>query len=47
VQSGHEIHVEAPELEVALIREVVDAVRTGNALAACDNRFEKLQGHCQ
>ena len=47
VQSGHEIHAEARELEVALIREVVDAVRTGNALAACDNRFEKVQGDCR
>ncbi len=47
VQSGHEIHAEAPELEAAMIREVVEAVRTGNALAACDNRFEKLQGHCR
>ena len=32
VQSGHEIHAEAQELEVALIREVVEAVRSGNAL---------------
>ena len=47
VQSGHEIHAEAPDLEVALVREVVEAVRTGNELAACDDRFEKLQGNCR
>ena len=46
MQSGHEIHAEAQELEVALIREVVEAVRSGNALPACDNRFDNLQGHC-
>ena len=46
VQSGHEIHAEAQELELALIREVVEAVRSGNALPACDNRFDNLQGHC-
>ena len=41
VQSGHEIHAEAPDLEAAVIREVVEAVRTGKGLAPCDNRFER------
>jgi pimeloyl-ACP methyl ester carboxylesterase len=46
VQSGHEIHAEAQALELSLIREVVEAVRSGHALPACDNRFDRLQGHC-
>lgn len=45
VGSGHEIHVDAPGLVAAAIREVVTAAE-GDGLAECDVRFRKVGGRC-
>lgn len=46
VDSGHVIQETSPDLVTAAIIEVVEAVRSGDALAACDARFEDLAGSC-
>jgi len=46
VDSGHFIYQTSPDLVIAAIIEVVDAVRSGDGLAPCDDRFEDLAGAC-
>jgi hypothetical protein len=46
VDSGHFIQTTSPDLVTAAITEVVEAVRSGDALAPCDARFEDLGGVC-
>ena len=46
VDSGHAIYQKQPELVTAAILEVVEAVRSGDDLAPCDDRFEGLGGAC-
>jgi pimeloyl-ACP methyl ester carboxylesterase len=46
VDSGHMIQDTSPDLVTAAIIEVVDAVRSGEGLAPCDDRFEDLGGAC-
>lgn len=46
VDSGHMIHETAPDLVSAAVSEVIDAVRSGEPLARCDDRFEDLGGAC-
>ena len=44
--SGHVIQETSPDLVVAAITEVVEAVRSGAGLMPCDDRFEDLGGVC-
>ncbi|MEO7571927.1 MAG: alpha/beta hydrolase, partial [Acidimicrobiales bacterium] len=44
--SGHNIHTTSPDLVTAAITEVVEDVRSGEALSPCDDRFEVLGGAC-
>ena len=46
VGSGHEIHADAEDLELAAITEVVEAARGDGRLAACDDRFADERGRC-
>jgi len=46
VDSGHNIHETSPGLVTAAIKEVIEAVRSGEGLAPCDGRFEDLGGAC-
>jgi pimeloyl-ACP methyl ester carboxylesterase len=46
VDSGHFIYQTSPELVTAAIIEVVEAVRSGDGLKPCDDRFEDLGGAC-
>ena len=46
LHAGHAIHIDASDLEVALITEVVEAARTGTHMAPCDGRFAALEGRC-
>jgi pimeloyl-ACP methyl ester carboxylesterase len=46
VDSGHAIYETQPELVTAAILEVVEAARSGNGLAPCDDRFDDLGGAC-
>lgn len=46
VDSGHGIQETSPDLVAAAINEVIEAVRTGEGLAPCDDRFEDLGGAC-
>ncbi|MGH2640928.1 MAG: alpha/beta fold hydrolase, partial [Actinomycetota bacterium] len=46
VDSGHVIQDTAPDLVSAALMEVVDAVRSGEGLTPCDDRFEDLGGAC-
>jgi pimeloyl-ACP methyl ester carboxylesterase len=46
VDSGHAIYETQPELVTAAILEVVEAARSGDGLAPCDDRFEVLDGTC-
>ena len=40
------IQTRSPDLVTAAITEVVEAVRSGDALAPCDGRFDDLGGAC-
>jgi hypothetical protein len=46
VDSGHMIQEDAPDLVTAAIEEVLTAVRTGQPLAPCDDRFAAAGGAC-
>jgi pimeloyl-ACP methyl ester carboxylesterase len=46
IESGHVIQDQQPDLVVAAIDEVVDAVRQGEPLALCDARFRTVGGVC-
>jgi pimeloyl-ACP methyl ester carboxylesterase len=46
VDSGHLIQDTSPDLVSAAITEVVGALRSGEPLAPCDDRFEELGGAC-
>jgi hypothetical protein len=46
VNSGHFIYQTSPDLVTAAIIEVVEAVRSGDSLAPCNDRFEDLAGAC-
>ena len=46
VDSGHVIQDSSPDLVTAAITEVVEAVRSGEQLTPCDDRFEDLGGIC-
>ena len=46
LDSGHEIHADAEDLELAAITEVVEAARGDGRLAACDDRFAEERGRC-
>ena len=46
VDSGHFIYQTQPFLVIAAIIEVVEAVRSGDGLAPCDDRFEGVGGAC-
>jgi hypothetical protein len=45
-KSGHTIHETSPDLVTAAITEVIEAARSGEPLAPCDDRFEDLDGAC-
>ena len=42
--SGHNIHETSPDPVAAAITEVIEEVRSGEALTPCDDRFEDLGG---
>ena len=46
VDSGHMIQEEEPDLVIAAIEEVLAAVRTGQPLEPCDDRFADVGGEC-
>jgi pimeloyl-ACP methyl ester carboxylesterase len=46
VDSGHFIYQTSPDLVTAAIIEIVEAARSGDGLAPCDDRFEDLGGAC-
>ncbi len=46
VDSGHMIQEDEPDLVVAAIEEVLTAVRDGQPLTPCDDRFEPIGGAC-
>jgi pimeloyl-ACP methyl ester carboxylesterase len=46
VDSGHAIQDMEPDLVDAAITEVVEAVRSGEQLAPCDDRFDDVGGAC-
>ena len=45
-ESGHMIHETVPDLVAAAITEVLEAVRSGEELAPCDDRFAERGGTC-
>jgi len=46
IDSGHEVHADAEDLERALILELIRAVRSGDGLRPCYRRFAALHGDC-
>ena len=46
VDSGHTIQETSPKLVTAAITEVIEAVRSDQRLAPCDDRFDGLGGAC-
>jgi pimeloyl-ACP methyl ester carboxylesterase len=46
VDSGHMIHETSPELVTTAITEVIEAVRSGERLAPCEDRIADLGGAC-
>jgi pimeloyl-ACP methyl ester carboxylesterase len=46
VDSGHTIHETSPDLVTDAATEIIEAVRSGEGLAPCDDRFEDLGGAC-
>lgn len=46
VDSGHMIQETSPDLVTAAVIEVIEAVRSVEPLAPCDDRFEGLGGAC-
>ena len=46
VDSGHFVHQDAPDVVLAAITQVVEAARSGSALAACDDVFGSMDATC-
>lgn len=44
--SGHFVHEEEPDVVTAAIRLVVEAVRSGSAVPACDEAFAEVRAEC-
>jgi pimeloyl-ACP methyl ester carboxylesterase len=44
--SGHFVHQDAPDVVLAAIEQVVEAARSGSALAACDDVFDSMDATC-
>ncbi|MDP9409760.1 MAG: alpha/beta fold hydrolase [Actinomycetota bacterium] len=45
-ESGHMIQIEAPELVVEAVRQVVEAARTGEPVPPCGEALESVGGQC-
>jgi pimeloyl-ACP methyl ester carboxylesterase len=46
IDSGHFVHQDAPDVVLAAIEHVVEAVRSGSPLAACDEVFGSMDATC-
>lgn len=44
--SGHFVHAKAPDAVLAAIAQVVEAIRSGSPLAACDEVFGSMDATC-